>query len=171
MAKAIYTLKIGLFHEQFKLTKNEASAVKSMNKFVIKSYIKPWFLSQISLCVPRVDLGLLKIFAKEECYQHVLRKFINHLWYLNKELIALSLFDENVSILQKKEIMNATKTNIAQNEPPKKGNFNLANLEETDLHSFAITNTIRFFNILYLDYYFLEIDPLQWRGLKMMKMP
>ena len=43
MAKTIYILKIGLFHEKFKLTKKEASAVKSMNKFVIKCYIKPWF--------------------------------------------------------------------------------------------------------------------------------
>ena len=103
---------------------------------------------------------------KKNVISLILEKFVNHLWYSRKELIALSLFDENVSILQKKKIMNAIKTNIAQNEPPKKGNFNLAKLEETDLHSFAITNTVRFFNILYLDCYFLEIDPLQWRGLE-----
>ena len=50
---------------------------------------------------------------------------------------------------------------LQKNEPPKKGNFNLANLEETDLHSFATTKTMRFFNILDLEYFFLEIDPLQ----------
>ena len=79
MAKAIYTLKIGLFQKQFKLTKNKASAVKSMNKFVIKCNTKPWFLSQIAVCAPCVDLELLKILAKEECYQPALRKFVNHL--------------------------------------------------------------------------------------------
>ena len=72
MAKAIHTLKIGLFHKQFILTKKEASAVKSMYKFVVKCYSKQWFLSQTSLCVPRVDLELLKILAKEECYQPAL---------------------------------------------------------------------------------------------------
>ena len=68
MAEAIYTLKIRLFHEQFKLNKKEASAVKSMNKFVVKCYIKPWFLSQIDVYALHVDLELLKMLAKEECY-------------------------------------------------------------------------------------------------------
>ena len=43
MAKAIYTLKIGLFSDQFQLTPKEKSAVKAINQFVIKCYIKPGF--------------------------------------------------------------------------------------------------------------------------------
>jgi len=49
MAKAIYTLKM--------LTPKEASVVKSINQFVIKYDIKPWFLSRIAVCAPRVDLA------------------------------------------------------------------------------------------------------------------
>jgi len=79
MTKAIYSFKIGLFQDQLKLTAKEKAAVKSINQFVIRCYIKPWFLSCIAICAPRVDLELLKLLASEECYQHVLHKFTNHL--------------------------------------------------------------------------------------------
>ena len=119
-------------------------------------------MSQIAVCAPRVDLELLKILAKEACPSKICQPSV----VFKRRTHCFVFVDENVSILQKRKIVNAIKSNSAQNEPPKNGNFNLANLEETDLHSFTTTNTMRFFNILDMDYSFLEIDPLQWRGLE-----
>ena len=166
MAKAIYTLKIGLFSDQFKLTPKEKSAVKAINQFVIKCYIKPWFLSRIAVCAPRVDLALFKMLAAEECYHPVLRKLKNHLWYLSEELIALSIFDPDVSISQKQQIVQAIQANVVQKEPTKKCNLDLVNLEQTELHDFATSNTLRFFSTLDLDYTFLQNDPELWEGLQ-----
>ena len=166
MAKAIYTLKIGLFSDQFQLTPKQKSAVKAINQFVIKCYIKLWFLSRIAVCAPRVDLALLKMLAAEECYHPVLRKLKNHLWYLSEELIALSLFDPDVSISQKQQIVQAIQANVVQKEPTKKCNLDLVNLEQTELHDFATSNTLRFFSTLDLDYTFLQNDPELWEGLQ-----
>ena len=166
MAKAIYTLKIGLFSDQFKLTPKEKSAIKAINQFVVKCYIKPWFLSRIAVCAPCVDLALLKMLTSEECYHPVLRKFKNHLWYLSEELIALLLFDSDVSISRKQQIVQAIQANVVQKEPTKKCNLDLVNLEQTELHDFATSNTLRFFSTLDLDYTFLQNDLELWEGLQ-----
>ena len=71
-AQAIYTLKIGLFHQQFKLTEKEVSAVKNIKKLCDQVLYQALFLSQIAVCAPHVDLELLKILGKDECYQPVL---------------------------------------------------------------------------------------------------
>ena len=42
----------------------------------------------------------------------------------------------------------------------------MVNLEQTELHDFAISNNLRFFSTLDLDYTFLQNDPELWEGLQ-----
>ena len=42
----------------------------------------------------------------------------------------------------------------------------MVNLEQTELHDFATSNTLRFFSTLDLDYTFLQNDPELWEGLQ-----
>ena len=134
---------------------------------MIKCYIKPWFLSRTAAFTPRVDLALLKILASEERYHHVFRKLIKHLWYLSEELIALLLFDPEVSLSQKRKMVNAMQANVVRNEPTKKCNLDLVNdVERLELHYFANSNTLRFFTILDIDFSFLKSDPGLWQESK-----
>lgn len=36
----------------------------------------------------------------------VIRKFVNHLWYLSEESVGLSFFDKNVQVPEKREIVS-----------------------------------------------------------------
>jgi len=54
---------------------------------------------------------------------------------------------------------------VVQNGPPKKCTIDLDDLKNTELHNFATSNTLRFFNILDIDHGFLGSDPELWEGL------
>ena len=60
MAKAIDSMKIYLFREQFKLTKREEKALFDRSQFVVLIYIKAWFLSPSPVRAPLQDLNFLK---------------------------------------------------------------------------------------------------------------
>ena len=124
-------------------------------------------MSRTAAFTPRVDLALLKILASEERYHHVFRKLIKLLWYLSEELIALLLFDPEVSLSQKRKMVNAMQANVVRNEPTKKCNLDLVNdVERLELHNFANSNTLRFFTILDIDFSFLKSDPGLWQESK-----
>ncbi|KAF0771445.1 Uncharacterized protein FWK35_00027558 [Aphis craccivora] len=83
MAKGIYTLKILLFKNQFKLTSAEGMPLKKIRCFIIKCYVEVWFTAPDSIKAP---------------------KFINHLWYLSDECVTFSIFDNHVTIEQKRRM-------------------------------------------------------------------
>ncbi|XP_015124642.1 uncharacterized protein LOC107046530 isoform X2 [Diachasma alloeum] len=104
MAKAIYSLKIFLFREQFCLKPAEKSGLRYMCIFIIRLYQKAWFTAPNPVTAPNNDLILLKNLQANapatsglppEVCKAVFDKFSNHLWYLSEELIALAFFDEN----------------------------------------------------------------------------
>ena len=105
--------------------------------------------------------------AVEECYHPVFPKLLNHMWYLSEELIALSLFDPEVPLPQKRKVVKSMQINVVGNEPPKKHKFDMVNkLDHMELHNFATSNTYRFFTILDIDHTFLESDPGLWQRSK-----
>lgn len=108
MAKAIYSLKIFIFRDEFKLTNREIRDLRQVCIFVILIYLKLWFTSSSAIQAPKNDLELMKklilykninlSIAKKAC-----KKMADHLWYLNEELAALSLFDDEVPMELKKK--------------------------------------------------------------------
>lgn len=84
MAKAIYSLKIYLFRDQFKLSKKEEIGIRDAYIFTIKVYIKYWFQSLLGSCAPQNDLQLLKdLKTYKEINQVIakiaLKKILGHL--------------------------------------------------------------------------------------------
>lgn len=60
MAKAIYTLKIFLLRDNFRLTRNEKINLRALCIFIVKLYLKKWFSAPLSTKAPAVDLNLCK---------------------------------------------------------------------------------------------------------------
>ena len=61
-----------------------------------------WFRAPNSVMAPNEDLKFIKNIIKyrqidQNISEKALGKYLNHLWYLNPELVCLSLFDQNVS--------------------------------------------------------------------------
>lgn len=112
MAKAIYCLKIFLFREHFELNDLELNGIRYICIFIVSLYVKAWFGSVRAVEAPNNDLNFLKAAIDyksidSDVSQKVLAKFCGHLWYLSGEAVALSLFDEKLSIETKRKIVNA----------------------------------------------------------------
>lgn len=60
MSKAIYSLKIYLFRDQFSLTDKEIDGFRDICIFLIKLYIKPWFGCTNGIAAPLQDLNFIK---------------------------------------------------------------------------------------------------------------
>ena len=68
---------------------------------------------------PRIDLQLLKDIqmyksVNQDVATAVLKKFLNHQWYLSEELVAFAFFDYNVSIDTKRMMLKALQKNGSQ---------------------------------------------------------
>lgn len=172
MAKAIYCLKIFMFASQFKLTKEETDSFRDVCSFIIKFYVKIWFQSSKPLRAPRLDLQFLKDVKAyhsidRECSSVVLNKFRTQSWYLSEELIALALFDPDVTVVEKRKMVEALN---AQSEPNKETEMfrlivspqRMENVNDWCLHDFITENTINLFTRYEISTEFLELDPSQW---------
>lgn len=173
LSKAIYALKIFMFHSEFKLTKREKSALRDFCIFVVKFYVKAWFGCTNAVGAPKQDLDFLKSIKKyskndANVSSTVLHKFSNHLWYLSEEPIGLAFFDDNVSMEDKRLLC---KTFLSQSQPDgETRNFKLKipslemiPLSEYRLHYFITENTHHFFNRFKISKKFLQTDPQEWK--------
>lgn len=60
MAKAISALKIFLFRNQFKLTKQEKNSLVELNCFVVKYYVMNFFTASNNEMAPLSDIRFLR---------------------------------------------------------------------------------------------------------------
>lgn len=171
MAKAIYSLKIFMFRDQFSLSKREINGLRQVCIFIILIYIRVWFTSPLAIQATNNDLQLLKklLVSKKlnsSVSQKALKKLSDHLWYLNEELAALALFDSNVSEETKREMCAA----ISQTEESKaieekryvaKG-IELESLLNKNLSEFVSRKSLLLFESFDLPYDFLEVDVSLW---------
>jgi hypothetical protein len=110
--------------------------------------------------------------------EKAINKFINHLWYLNEECAAFSIFDEKISddgrrniaqkILLDRETNVADEKNDEEPEEIKKKLFiKLDNLEyflNKDLPQEIITNNSKkLFDRFEISQDFLQLDPMHWK--------
>jgi len=106
MAKGIYCLTIILFPNQFKLSVKEKKALQTICCFIVKCYTESWFTASDAVQAPLNDLIFIKklhSYKKDNkiIAEIALNKFLNHLWYLNEECAAFSLFDDRINVKQK----------------------------------------------------------------------
>jgi hypothetical protein len=67
MAKAIYSLKLYLFREQFKLTKREEKGIRENCFFAVRVYMKFWFQAASACRALRKDLQWRHGLRKHKC--------------------------------------------------------------------------------------------------------
>lgn len=174
MSKALYSLKIFIFRNEFKLTKTEENGLRRVCIFLVRFYVKWWLTASVSVMSPYNDLIFVQnmIEYKEEdelIASSALTKISNHLWYLSDEAVGLALFDPNISDEIKKKIVFAIKNNINPNTPVKKVEFNINLNHEVELwknreiQDFVSQHTQKLFTRFNLNTNFLDLDPSVWK--------
>lgn len=172
MSKALYALKIFLFSSQFNLSQKEKDGLRDFCLFVVLLYTRAWFGCARPLAAPKQDLDFLKAVVNYEeidrgIHSVVLKKIAGHLWYLSPETIALSFFDENVSLEEKRQLRNT----LLSQSPPDESTITdrliipqsqMISLKDWNLHDFITENTINFLDRFEISKEFLRKDPSEW---------
>jgi hypothetical protein len=175
MSKVLYSLKIFLFQNVFKLTPSEDNALSQITVFIVKIYVRVWFAAPLSISAPNADFGLLQELhlyksIDPEISDAGLRKFVNHLWYLNKENIAFAFFDESISDSTKEKMRAAIWSEEEdhednENEYDKRVHLQLAELEDVlknGLEQFVSSKTKNFFKRFDISLSFLLKPCSEW---------
>lgn len=168
MCRAIYTIKIYLYRHQLDLSDDKLDAVRQLILFVIKAYIKYWFQTTDAIKSTNNDLNMLKdINSLNEIMPAVakpaLGKLKRHLWYLSEKLVALSFFDESVSVDTKiKMVKNLRKCEKYQNDINRPTITDDADINNLYLWDFVSKRTNIFFKILKINTAFLRMHPWRW---------
>lgn len=174
MSKGIYSLKIMLFLNQFKISKGEKKAIQSICCFIIKCYTQSWFTATEALQAPLNDIKLL---MRLNSYKNddkiiadiAINKFINHLWYLNEECAVFTLYDDRIDIEKKRAMVQRILENDEdeeEEEVKKKLHIKSEDVScflNKDLPTILLSaKSMKLFKRLGLKTNFLKIDPSQW---------
>lgn len=127
MSKAIYSIKIFLFPNEFKLTSKENNAFRDLSIFIVRIlvYIKQWFCARVAALAPNMDLQFIKDIIlyeviDEQISKSALKKMCGHLWYLTPEATSLAFFDDKVSSQTKIKVVKAMQSHDIESEANKR---------------------------------------------------
>lgn len=138
--------------------------LKKVSLFVTEVYVKYWFSSPSAAAAPRNDLQLLNALSNypdKEVAAAAITAFNRHLWYLSEVLIGLAFFDKEVSIEEKKKMVEALRQTPGSDKPLKRIPP-ITDPAVKSLHDFVTMSTARFFKALDLSSCFLDYDPTEW---------
>ena len=163
----IYLLKIFGFRDQLILLEEERDNITKFLQFFLQLYLKAWYTAPIAAEAPRRDLELLK---QIDAYKAVntglaavaLKKFSNHLWYINEKNICLALFDKDVTDATKQSLATAVLTSTVQPTKTRRSSVDPAKIQQLELSNFITRNSKQFFTIIGETYSFLEKHPSEW---------
>lgn len=169
MNKILYVFKICLFRQQFELTTEEERAFLNLGAFIAREYVRVWFTAPLSSSAPANDLTFLNRIWE---YRHVnaevskiaCQKFLNHLWYLSEDCIALSLFDSDVSLEEKDKIVTAFKrpSKSARDGCARVLSLKLDSLPTLHLSDFVTEESLNMFTRLKMPTDFLALPSASW---------
>lgn len=102
MSNALYFLKMQLLSRRFDMSHQEAMNVKRTAKFVAICYTRAFLTSLLPSQSPANDLKFMSLVhtykqVDQEASDICLKSCRNHLWYVTKELVILSIFDNDLS--------------------------------------------------------------------------
>ena len=119
MSSCIYILKISLFMHQsrLKLKENEEAEVKTLAEFIVLVYAQYFLQTPLAIKAPGLDRDLWNdMHAYQACYPKgsmeqsiflaVKESILRHLWYLTEELFVFGLFDNELSINERRKMAN-----------------------------------------------------------------
>lgn len=171
MSKAIYSLKIYLFRNEFKMIAKEMKAIREICIFIVLLYVEQWFSAHLATVAPNSDLQFLKKLNRyktidKEASEVALKKLSKHLWYLNPETAALSFFDENLPINVKRNMLSKiiSEEEIQDEDEvcPKRIEIDTATILDKEMDYFVKPLSLNFFQRFGIDKNFLKIDPSLW---------
>lgn len=181
MAKGIYCLKILMFRNQFpEITELEINGLVEVTGFVIKCYAFFWFNSDKAEQAPLNDILFLRNLEdykkiNAQIADRAITKFINHLYYLNEECVAFSLFDDRIDFetknkMSKKILTFMEEENLEEEEILKKFLIKKENLNtffakdnSSILIELVSKNTKSVFKRFQISMDFLQKDPSSWK--------
>jgi hypothetical protein len=194
MAKGLYSLKIFLFRNVFKLTTREINQLRDICIFIIRIYVKAWFRAPFAIEAPLQDLNLIKALLEYEkinkkISQAALKKLKNHLWYLSSETVAFGLFDDRVPIDTKKRMALAMfeegsereeekdedhgeeedddegqESDALENENNRRNKLTYLPEKHQDLDSFVSNSSRKLLKRFKVDDNFLLTEPSEWNN-------
>lgn len=151
--------------------------IKHVCIFLIRLYIKAWFCCPVAAKAPFQDLNFLKDLYYYKNTHKVLsckafKKFCGHLWYLSDESIALALYDTDIPLATKIELVKAIQ--VDKNNEDTLHNVKKVIIHEKDVSSyinqplqyFASLHTMNFFKRFNIPCEFLKSDPYTWDNLE-----
>ena len=109
MAKAIYSLKIYMFQDQFVLTAAEKKGVTDISLFVALIYSRYWNEAPVAERAPLNDARLLaqiQAYPLQAIGNAAAKAFHRHLWYFSEHLVGLAFFADRVNAAVKKMVKN-----------------------------------------------------------------
>ncbi|KAG0711005.1 hypothetical protein GWK47_021650 [Chionoecetes opilio] len=177
MAGAIYALKMWIFAPQFaEYQKQRPSSSRPVKAtvppkldefciFIVRYYIRAWFSAACSANAPRNDLDLYKALAKETnkaIRESGLKALGRHMWYLPEVTVGLALFDNEMPLEEKRNVVANLRSMEGSEEPPPKVYVEEADLDNKTVASFVTKNTEKFLDLLDIDKGFLDVDPAIW---------
>jgi hypothetical protein len=165
MAKIIYAIKLVLFRSQFKMTKQELSAMERFSRFAVHYYVPNWFAAPIACSAPTKDLQYLqqlKNCEDTELASVASNALCRHLWYLSEELVSLAFMDDEVPLEIKRTMVEALKKPSSESPEKRCTLDTTANMQNKTLADFVTESSRLFFTKLSLDSSFLEVDPVEW---------
>ena len=154
-----------MFRGQFKRTKYEENGLRQINIFTVKVYFKYWYMSPHAIGAPNNDQQLINDLIKfkaidRKAADSALRKFSRHLWYLSETLVPLALFDERLTVEQKRLCVQNLKENEGLPDPPMR--LPIYAEECGELPELFTANSMLFFTNLGIPHSYLEEDPITW---------
>lgn len=167
MARAIYALKTWMFGRQLKLSKHDDSKLFELCVFTCRAYVCVWFRAPLANQAPRNDILFLQLLYKNKDLgthrRAALEKFSSHLWYLSPRLAVLALFDEEVSLEQKRKIVSALKKRNGKSDAPIRAKVVLNDsVLHLEVANFISKQSMKFFHATDISTNFLEKDPVVW---------
>jgi len=151
MAKAIYALKLYLFHNQFKLTQRECNNTKDLALFVSLVYARFWNEAPQGHRAPLNDILLLRIlqlYPNKAVAQAATAAFRRHLWFLSEHLVGLAFFDERVDPSTKQKMVENLKRDKHDIKAHRVKLGSEVDPEKLDLSEFVTSRTKVIFNVL-----------------------
>ena len=165
LAKVLYSIKIWLFRDQFRLTKTELKGITSVAAFGVIVYLRAWMTAPVAISAPLNDFLMMKQlleYPDAQISSVTSKKLGMHLWYLSEELVTLALFDSRVPADTKK-LMLAAMDIPTSDHPPKRPQVETsAFMSHKGLEQFCTANSMTLFNRLQLPTSFLSKEPSEW---------
>ena len=175
MSKCIYTLKMCLLLNIFKLSETEKEQVVEVSNYILIFYIKHWFESPLPAVAARNDLSFMvnilkyRQLIKPSTTFSILQSCRRHLWYLVPQTVVFALVDPGLPDDQKermaKQLHSLGRTKISMGKPEFPAiDFSGLEVELPDLADFVTSDSWLIFDKLGLlgSQDWLTIPPHLW---------